>query len=134
MRPVFDKSLRKVAKPALEQHGFAFNGSRDFVKQLGGKEVKVSFQLGQRGMAGKFTVNLIIDGESERLGCVRLTKWSRAIDLLFGKYDPWWKGIFMPKDKWWKLDEFDAYMNQTMRKVLLMLEKQGLPWLERNAT
>ena len=96
--------------------------------------MKVNFQLGQRGMEGKFTVNLIIDGESERLGCVRISKWSRAVDLLFGKYDPWWKDILMPKDKWWKLDEFDAYMNQTMRKVLLMLETQGLPRLERNAT
>lgn len=130
--PVFEKSLSKLVIPALEQHGFVFNGRRDFIKPYGQSEAKINFQLGQRGMAGKFTVNLIVDGASERLGCVRKTKWSRTIDLVFGNYNPWWKDVFMPKDKWWKLDEFDSYMNRTMNRVLFILVTDGMAWLEEN--
>jgi len=134
MRPTFEKSLKSIVQPALREHNFDFNGKRDFVRENGGVIMTVNFQLGQRALAGKFTVNLEVGAETERLGCVRENWWSGFIYKLFGENDPWWKGAFLPKDKWWRISDSEASMDRTMREVLSMLEAHGLPWLERHST
>jgi hypothetical protein len=134
MRSAFDKALRRVAKPALEGHGFKFDGRRTFRRVADGKNVGIEFQLGTRFMHGRFTVNLLTGEKSARLGIVRETRWSRFVNRMFGTYDPWWKGILLPNDKWWKLRATEARMDATLRQVVAMIEEHGLPWLTRSAT
>lgn len=131
MSVIFDKSLRSVAKPAFEKHGFKFDGRRKFSCILNGKDVGVEFQLGQRFMEGKFTVNLTIGEKMDRLGIVRETHLSRFINRMFGNFNPWWKGIFLPKDKWWKVSKSEAQMDRTILEVISCIERHGLPWLNR---
>lgn len=131
MRAIFDKSLRSVAKPVLEKHGFKFDGRRKFSRTLNGKEIGIEFQLGQRFMKGKFTVNLTIGEQTYRLGIIRETPFSRFINRMFGNFDPWWKGIFLPKDKWWKLSNSETQMEKTIMEAIVCIEKHGLPWLNR---
>jgi hypothetical protein len=134
MSSVFDKSLRTVVKPALEKHGFKFNGRREFNRTRNGQDVGIKFQLGQRFMQGEFTVNLAIGEKFARLGTVRETNWARFVNRVFGARDPWWKGIFLPKDKWWKLCDTETRMEETLRQVVEMIEQHGLPWLERSTS
>jgi hypothetical protein len=134
MKSVFDKALRRVAKPALEAHGFKFDGRRTFRRDADGKSIGIEFQLGTRFMAGRFTVNLLNGERFARMGTVRETRWSRFVNRMFGTYNPWWKGILLPKDKWWKLRATEARMDATLRQVVVMIEEHGLPWLTRSAT
>lgn len=131
MRTIFDKSLRTVAKPALEKHGFKFDGRRRFNRIQNGKEISIEFQLGQRFMQGKFTVNIAIGEQATRLGIVRETKFSRFVNRLFGSFEPWWKCIFLPKDKWWKLGKSASRMDKSIVAAVSCIEKHGLPWLYR---
>ena len=131
MSAIFDKSLRSVAKPALEIHGFKFDGRRRFNRAQNGKEVGIEFQLGQRFMEGKFTVNLVIGEKTDRLGTIRETRFSRFVNRLFGSFDPWWKGIFLPKDKWWNLSNSESQMDKSILEAVACIEKHGLPWLYR---
>ena len=130
----FDKSLRKIAKPALEKYGFIFDGRRRFNKIQNGKAVGIEFQLGQRFMAGKFTVNLVMGEKNIRLGIIRETRFSRFVNRLFGNFDPWWKGVFLPKDKWWKLSKSESRMDGSISEAVTCIEKHGLPWLYRQAS
>lgn len=118
--------------PALEKHGFKSDGHRKFSRILNGKEIGIEFQIGQRFMEGKFTVNLAIGEKTQRLGIVRETQLSRLVNRMFGGYDPWWKGIFLPKDKWRKISKSESQIDKTILETVECIEKHGLPWLNRN--
>lgn len=133
MRLAFEKSLRSVARPALERHGYAFDGGRRFVRQAeSGEDLVVEFQLGVRSAEGRFTVNLIAGDRWARLGMVRPTRLARAVGRLLGDRDPWWKGILLPKDKWWPIRAEQTAMDAVMAETLAAIEAYGLSWVERH--
>ncbi len=131
MRLEFDKSMRHIAKPTLETEGFLFDGKRRFIKTgANGVELIIEYQIGLRGAQGTFTVNLIAGDEFERLSKIRPTLFSKKVNRLFGKYDPWWKAILLPKDRWWKISPFQKEMDDILRKTLADLRSYGIAWLE----
>lgn len=131
MGPEFNKSLRRIAKPELESLGFKFNGNRRFTKADNkGNELIIEYQIGTRAMQGRFTVNLISGERFERLAMIRPTLLSKWVYKLFGDYDPWWKGVFLPKDNWWKISPFQKEMDSTIGKTVTDLKSYGITWLE----
>lgn len=131
MGPEFNKSLRRVAKPELESLGFRFDGKRRFTKTApNGKEVIIEYQVGIRGMQGRFTVNLVAGERFERLAMIKPTFLSKRVHRLFGDYDPWWKGLFLPKDDWWAISPFQKEMNSIMGKTVAALKSYGITWLD----
>ena len=134
MKNEFDKSLKSVVQPALKKYGYNFNGKRQFIKEnKNGKKLIIEYQVGVRAAQGAFTVNLIIGDNSERLNMIKPTLLSKVINSIFGKYDPWWKGMFLPKDKWWKISPFQSEMDSILFKTVKEVEAYGLSWLERNS-
>lgn len=134
MGPEFDRSLRCVARPALDAAGFEFDGRRRFVKvDAQGEGLVIEYQVGVRAMQGRFAVNLIVHGRTERLAMHRPTLMSRLVERLFGDYDPWWKGIFLPKDDWWRISPFQKEMDAVVAKTVKDLEAYGIAWLENAA-
>ena len=129
MGPEFNKSLRRVAKSELESLGFKFDGKRRFTK-IGpnGNELIVEYQVGTRFTQGTFTVNLICGERSERLAMIKPTYLSKWVNKLFGDYDPWWKGIFLPKDDWWKISPFQNEMDSIVGETVAELTSYGLAW------
>jgi putative methionine-R-sulfoxide reductase with GAF domain len=89
--------------------------------------------LGVRAAQGTFKINLIFGESSERLNMIKPTLLSKLINSIFGNYDPWWKGFFLPKDKWWKISPFQGEMDLILSKTVKELKAYGLPWLERNS-
>jgi len=131
MRKEFDKSLNAIARPALEKHGYTFDGKRKFIRKIENrKELVIEYQVGIRAAQGTFTVNLIDGNEFERLSMIKPTLLSKIANRVFGQYDPWWKGIFLPKDKWWKISPFQKEMDSIVEKTVKELEAYGISWLE----
>ena len=132
MSAEFNKSLRRIAKPALESVGFNFDGKRRFTKiGYDERELVIEYQVGIGTMQGEFTVNLIVGESMERLGMIKSTLLSKAVNKLFGDYDPWWKGVFLPKDKWWKISPFQEEMDSIVGKTVAELKEYGIAWIER---
>ncbi len=129
MGPEFNKSLREVAKPKPESMGFIFDGKRRFTKAgVNGGEQIIEYQVGTRAMQGRFTVNLISGDRVARLAMIRPTPMSKFVNWLFRDYDPWWKGIFLPKDDWWKISPFQKEMNSIVQKTANDLNSCGIAW------
>ena len=134
MKKEFDNSLKNVVQPALEKHGYYFDGKRQFIKEdKNGEKLVIEYQVGVRAAQGTFTINLILGESSERLSMIKPTFLTKIINTIFWKYDPWWKGIFLPKDKWWKISPFQNEMDSIIFKTVQELEAYGLSWLERNS-
>lgn len=132
MGPEFNKSLRKVAKPELESLGFIFDGKRRFTKVgRDGHEQIIEYQVGTRATQGQFAVNLISGERFERLAMIRPTLMSKLVNWLFGDYDPWWKGIFMPKDDWLQVSSFQKEMDSIITNTVADLELFGISWFDR---
>lgn len=143
----FDRVLRAVVVERLRNHGFTFDGRRTFRRPgLGGNIMHiVNFQLGQRSLVEKFTVNLgvFVDGDApgiqpqkameyhcvpqcrERLGRLlprRLQAFERIPVL----------GIFFgPKDIWWHFSSKLTHTAAELTTAMAALETYGLPWLVR---
>lgn len=130
MRPAFERSLKEIVKPALEECGFTPQKTREFVLDGHGR---IEFQLGVRFMAGKFTVNVIIGNQSNRIGQLRETPWTRLMDRIFGMKPTLLKDLLMPKDKWWSLTEDQVKMDRTMKDVLDRLLRDAVPRIQRHA-
>ena len=131
MRSEFNKSLRNIAVPVLEAEGFLFDGKRRFTKSgANGVELIIEYQIGVRGAQGSFTVNLFAGDEYERLSKLKPTPVSKIVTRLFGEYNPWWRDIFLPKDKWWEISPFQKEMDAILRKTLADLKSYGIAWLE----
>lgn len=133
MKKEFDNSLKNVVQPALEKHGFFFDGKRQFIKEgKNGRKLAIEYQVGVRAAQGTFTVNLILGESSERLNMIKPTLLSKIVNTILGEYEPWWKCIFLPKDKWWRISPFQNEMDSILSKTVKELEDYGLSWLERN--
>ncbi len=131
MGPEFNKSLRKVAVPKFKSLGFNFDGKRRFRKQHNQNIEKIiEYQVGTHSMSGKFTINLIVGNSYQRLAMLKPTLFSKFINWLFGNYDPWWKGLFLPKDNWWKISPFQKEMDAIIEKTIKDLESFGISWFE----
>jgi hypothetical protein len=130
MRPAFERSLKQIVKPALEECGFTPQKTRKFVLDGHGR---IEFQLGVRFMAGKFTVNVIMGNESHRIGQLGDTPWTRLMNRIFGMKPRLLKDLLMPKDKWWSLTEDQVKMDRTMREVLDRLMRDAVPRIQRHA-
>ena len=132
MGPEFNKSLRKVAKPEIESLGFKFDGKRRFTKvSHNGHEQIIEYQVGTRATQGQFAVNLISGERFERFAMIRPTLMSRLVNWLFGDYDLWWKGIFLPKDDWWQINPFQKEMDSIIKSTVADLEVFGISWFDR---
>jgi hypothetical protein len=63
---------------------------------------------------------------------VRPTRLSRALDRILGEHDPWWKGVLLPKDRWWRISAVQAETDAAVGKTVAALDAYGLSWLERH--
>jgi hypothetical protein len=141
----FDKALREIAVPALSVHGFKFDGSRTFrrVSQDGRICQIINFQLGQRSMAGKFTVNLGIF-EQEDCPAVsanganeydcrteRRTRIGALIPLRFPKLAnlPFVGFLYGVPDKWWSFSQDSSHTGAAVSAVVDVISAYGLSWL-----
>lgn len=132
MRPEFNRSLREVAKPQLKSMGFKFDGKRRFTKaDKNGRKQIIEYQVGTRTMQGWFAINLISGDRAIRLAMIRPTLISKFVNWLFRDYDPWWKGIFFPKDDWWRISPFQKEMDSIINKTVADLNSYGIAWLGR---
>lgn len=61
---------------------------------------------------------------------VKPTRLSGWVNRLLGHHDPWWKGLFLPKDRWWKMSPLEADMNAVVEETVNELEAYGIAWLE----
>jgi hypothetical protein len=143
---VFDECLSELVSPRLEGLGFRFDRSRTYRRLVSDRTAVeiVNFQLGQRRLEGRFTVNLgVLDQErsqekgvelkraypydcvfQDRIGCVLPPK------IEFLKDVPYLGMIFGSHDKWWR---FSADKEFTLRQVGEVCDKvidYGVPWLE----
>ena len=139
----FDANLRQVLVPSLADQGFAFDGGRVFRRPVTRTCVQlVDVQLGERFMAGEFTINLAVyehePGESlmdpmrvreyhcppdrrQRLGLLIPSRWRPLARL------PAIGWFFGPKDIWWS-----ARGTHGLERAREALHAYGLRWLEHN--
>jgi uncharacterized protein DUF4304 len=138
----FSKSLRTLVVPALTGAGFAFDGSRTFRRFPAATPCAqiVNFQLGERFLEGKFTVNLGLYDPDE--AAVRLepakafehhcaARHRQRLGFLLPRRPgalarvPIVGLLFRPRDAWWPAGDPTAI--ETARDAILAY---GLPWLE----
>lgn len=141
----FDQALRAVAVPALAPHGFRFDGGRTFrrVSADGRICLIVNFQLGQRSMAGKFTVNLGVfaDGDGPgiepnraneydcradrrtRIGALIPQRFPRLVGLPFVGF------LFGAFDRWWPFSEDETRTRAALSTAVEAVVSHGLDWL-----
>ena len=148
--------IKQIVAPTLQEEGFRFDGERTF-RKLGasGQTCQIiNFQVGQRFMAGKFTINLgvyssdtslepdhpalseanewnCLPGFRRRLGVLIRSRWT----ILWTRYlgdsgSVWWKHIlYGPGDRWWPFSEDHVSTAASISSALACLQKFGLPWL-----
>lgn len=142
---VFDKALREIAVPALSAHGFRFDGSRTFrrLSEDGRSCQIIHFQLGQRSMGGRFTVNLGVFREGDRTGVSpgrahehdcpleRRTRLGALLPLRFPALArlPLVGFLFGRPDKWWSFSEEPTRTGKAVSAAVDMIAANGLGWL-----
>jgi hypothetical protein len=146
----FDHILRASARDALRERGFDFDRSRTFRRYPipGAISQIVNFQLGQRSMEGRFTVNLGVyvpgevpsnpaDLQPDR-ACEYHCAWKRRERLgrLLPRPLPALQNVpllgalFGPQDVWWTFSTDAARTQRSMERVLALLLNRGLAWLD----
>ena len=146
----FDECLAEAVTPNLVDMGFMFDKSRTYRKLVNESTTVeiINFQLGQRRLEGKFTVNLGVLSQAEadekdielkkaypyscryqnRIGCVlppksEMLKNVRYLGMIFGSHDKWWR--------------FSADKEFTLRQIKEVYGKiinYGIPWLENHSS
>lgn len=145
----FDRALRAIAVPALAAHGFRFDGSRTFrrLSEDGNASRIIQFQLGQRGMAGRFTVNLGVFAAGDSPGVTpdraqahhchfaRRMRIGMLIPVRFPALArvPGLGVLFGPRDTWWSFGEDAARTAKAVTACIDRIDAHGLGWLEANA-
>jgi hypothetical protein len=141
---IFDRALRKVVVPALAGHGFTYDGSRTFrrVSPDGERADLINFQLGQRSLEGKFTVNLGVfkaDDRTEiavrkameyhcplqrrvRIGLVLPPRISALAKLPVVGF------LFGGQDRWWRFSADEVMTTLEMQRVVGLVIEHGLAW------
>lgn len=140
----FSEHLRSVVGPALAEAGFAFDGRRTFRRLPKGTPCVqiINFQLGERFMEGKFTVNLAVYDPAEASAQVApseafeyhcAARLRQRVGFLipsplrvFAPL-PAIGVLFRPRDKWWR-----AGLPGDVEKATEAVVSYGLPWLEAN--
>jgi hypothetical protein len=145
----FHRQLKaRIIDPYLSALGFVSVDKRVFHRHIDHEDTTtiqvVSFQLGERWLAGKFTVNLgvynhdlrpcpwldkvdfVDSGEcglelSKRLGFFVEPKRGLVAKLLNRPVES--------DDHWWPLSPKETVMKKTLDGVRVLLETHGLPWL-----
>ena len=141
---VFDDALRLIVVPVLAGHGFTFDGNRTFRRLSADQRVSelVNFQLGQRSLAGKFTVNLgvYVDGDSSGVNVAQAKEHHcphgrrmRIGHLIPAKLPvlaklPYIGFLFGPRDKWWPCSGDSAQLGAALSAVVDKIVLYGLPW------
>lgn len=138
----FTRRLREEAAPALADIGFAFDGSRTFRRFPEDRACVqiINFQLGERFMSGKFTVNVAVYDPAR---CAAQVDSKKALEhhcsaplrqrvgfLIPGRLRalerlPIVGLLFRPKDSWWAADDATAIVEAREAVVTY-----GLAWLE----
>jgi hypothetical protein len=140
----FDDALRLVVAPVLARHGFKFDGNRTFRRLSADQCVSelVNFQLGQRSLSGKFTVNLgvYVDGDSSGINVGQAKEYHCLHDrrmrighLIPAKLPalaklPYIGILFSHRDKWWSFSGDTAQLRATLSAVVDTIILCGLPW------
>jgi hypothetical protein len=140
----FDEALRLIAARVLAGHGFKFDGNRTFRRLSADQRVSelVNFQLGQRSLAGKFTVNLgvYVDGDISGVNVAQAKEHHcphgrrmRIGHLIPAKLPvlaklPYIGFLFGPRDKWWPCSGDPAQLGAALSAVVDKIVLYGLPW------
>lgn len=146
---IFDRVLRDIAVPELIDSGFHFDGSRTFRKINRNAAVAqiINFQLGQRSIAGKFTVNFGVFHEGDFSGvgfanaCEYDCLWAKRTrigQIIPSKLSPlqaipfigW---LFGTPDRWWKFSEDEQLTRKNIGQVLSYIKCYGIAWLDSKA-
>jgi hypothetical protein len=142
----FNQTLRAVLRPVLDRHGFVFDRGRAFrnIDPGRGAVQIVHFQLGQRSLAGKFTVNLGVlkRGDSAEVGLekaypyhcpcganTRLGHLLPATAPVLSKL-PLLGFLFASRDRWWRFSDDEAFTSRQLVLVTDLIVAHGLPWLQ----
>jgi hypothetical protein len=143
---VFGQGLRDVVSPELAPLGFVFDRSRTYRRMLdGGRVVEIiNFQLGQRSLEGRFTVNLgKLSNElrddvalekaypyhcrtQTRIGLVLPPRSPRLANL------PVLGPFFAPRDRWWRFSDDRTLTFAQLRQVTRLTVSHAVPWLEQS--
>ena len=142
----FDSCLAELVTPRLSERGFGFDHSRTYRKIVdGGEAVEiVNFQLGQRSLEGKFTVNLGVlsraEADAQDLALDRAYPYSCRYQNRIGRVLPArserlrnlpYLGMFFgAHDKWWRFSEDRALTSRQLETVCDLIVAHAIPWLE----
>ncbi len=143
----FDEAMGEVIAPVLAGMGFRRGRGRAFRRLAadGSAAQLVEFQLGQRALAGRFTVNLgvflaadapgvaAVDAREyhcaphrrSRLGMLAAPRHPRLAAM------PLVGAVFGPKDRWWPVGGGPDRAARSLSAVRDLLVAHGLPWLQR---
>lgn len=146
----FDQCLVEVVSPKLDEIGFKFDSSRTYRRLVNSETVVeiINFQLGQRRLEGKFTVNLGVLTEDQaqskgvelteaypyscqfqnRIGCVLPPKSELLKDV------PYLGMIFGSHDKWWRFSGDKEFTLRQVNDVYEEIINYGVPWLEAHSS
>ncbi|NOG97287.1 MAG: hypothetical protein HND52_04845 [Ignavibacteriae bacterium] len=75
-------------------------------------------------------MNLICGNKLVRLNMIRPALLSKVMNRLLGGRETWWKGIFLPKDKWWDINPDQNKTDAIVKKIVADLEFFGIKHLE----
>ena len=156
---MLDSAVRGVLAPALEAAGFSADRRRRCFRRARGDCLHiVELQLGQRGLAGRFCVNLGVyhprfhhlashcDGPGRarvvdclydfqlRLGRLRPPLHRRLLSrLLPGAARPAGQGVPSGPDRWWPFGGSEARTRRSVQQMLDLLQAEGLGWLDSHS-
>ena len=142
----FDICLAERVTPRLAELGFRFDNSRTCRRLVdAGETVEiVNFQLGQRSLEGKFSVNLGVLSRTEadaqdlaldrayphncryrnRIGCILPPRSKKLANL------PYLGMFFGSHDKWWPFSEDKGSTSRQLEAVCDLIVDHAIPWLE----
>ena len=144
---IFAECLKEIVSPELGELGFVYDRSRTY-RRVSADQSSVeviNFQLGQRSLEGKFTVNLGAASRDQannvalskiqphncqhqsRIGPVLPPRSERLKDVRYLGM------IFGANDKWWRFSENKDFTSQQVGEVFEKILAHGIPWLEKKS-
>ena len=145
---IFEACLDDIVTPELVSRGFKFDRSRTY-RRLNADKTRlevINFQLGQRRLEGRFTVNLGATSAEQGMNVELMKAYpyhcrhqSRIGMVLPPKSDllknlPWLGMIFGARDKWWRFSENKEFTMRQVDDVFKKILDYGIPWLETRSS